>query len=375
MENKRLYYIDWLRVMVILSLIPFHAALTFNGNGDVYLKAPLHDIRILPLLSITSTLGSFFMTLLFFLSGIASYYSFQKRSKDAYRKERTRKVLYPLILGTLLICPVQAYFKGLYEGFSGNLFSFLPEFFSKIFYYMGYGHLWFLLYLYIFSSITVPLFARWLDKKERLSKLSAFICKGKNIYLPILFIIFAEMLLRPFFNSGQTFFMDWANDVVYFSIFIFGFIFGSDEKIQERLERFAGAAIAILILLSILYVTSDYIRLTGTNIGYWGLLWPLTKGFYECSAIIMLVWLGKKYLNKKSTVLSYLSKASFTYYVYHFLPVSMFTYYILKTDMNVFVKYLSIVLLSYLFVFIVYEIFVKRLFFTIKGYFNKQVSL
>jgi hypothetical protein len=47
-QNERLYYIDWLRVLVILTLIPFHAALTYSGLGDTYIANPLHDARIIP---------------------------------------------------------------------------------------------------------------------------------------------------------------------------------------------------------------------------------------------------------------------------------------------------------------------------------------
>ncbi len=32
-EHKRLYYIDWLRVLVILTIIPFHASLTYLRYG------------------------------------------------------------------------------------------------------------------------------------------------------------------------------------------------------------------------------------------------------------------------------------------------------------------------------------------------------
>lgn len=50
METKRLYYIDWLRVLVILSLIPFHGALTYLRYGIVYIKEPVTGLSALPFL-------------------------------------------------------------------------------------------------------------------------------------------------------------------------------------------------------------------------------------------------------------------------------------------------------------------------------------
>ncbi len=52
MQEVRLYYIDWLRVLVILSLIPYHAALTYTEIGSTYIKTTIYDSRVLPFLAI-----------------------------------------------------------------------------------------------------------------------------------------------------------------------------------------------------------------------------------------------------------------------------------------------------------------------------------
>ena len=358
MEKGRLYYADWLRVLVVLSLIPFHSALTYTGFGDTYIIAPVKGISVLPLQLFVTILGSFFMTLLFFISGIASYHSMQKRGEKGFIGERFRKLLVPLTLGTLLLCPVQAYFKGLNEGFSGNFIQFIPEFFSeKIVYYMGYAHLWFLLYLFVFSMICRPLFSGWLKNRARLSKIIEFLLKGKNIYLPILFIIAAETLLGPFFPGPQTFVTDIANDVISLSFFICGFVFASDIRLQERVGRLGNISAVFFAVITALYIAVHFVELSWMNI----FIWYAFQGIYKCAAIISLICLGKKYLNRKSTVLSYLSRSSFTCYVFHFLPVSAFTYFIVGINVNYYIKYLLVVLLSYVFVFAVYEIFVRRL--------------
>lgn len=369
MERVRLYYVDWLRTLVILSLIPYHAALTYTGIGDIYIKNVIKDIGALPFIIITVPLGSFFMTLLFFLSGISSYYSFQYRGKTNYLKERINKTLLPLVFGTMLLCPIQAYFQALNDGFEGNLIEFFPEFFSrKIVYYLGYAHLWFLLYLFVFSLICLPLFAKWTYDKERLVKISNFICKGRNIYIPIIFIILAEMLLRPFFTGMQTLIMDWANDVVYLSIFIFGFVFASDTRIQEKLNKLIKISVCLFVILSCLYVLIMYLWLIwGSKVSILVVLWAVTKGVYECCSIILFIYIGQKYLNKKSRVLDYLSKSSFWFYIFHFLPVNMFTFLFLNFQINMYIKYLSVVLLSFILTFIIYEIIPRRLFGAIKS--------
>lgn len=41
----RLAYLDWLRFLVVLSLAPFHASISFTGMGSVYVyDIPVRDI-------------------------------------------------------------------------------------------------------------------------------------------------------------------------------------------------------------------------------------------------------------------------------------------------------------------------------------------
>lgn len=363
MRKERLYYVDLLRVLVILSLIPYHSALTYTGLGDVYIRSPLKDFKILPFIIVQAPLDNFFMTLLFFLSGIATYYAFHYRSKKEYIRERTKKLLVPLILGLVFICPIQAYFKGLYHGFSGSYLRFMPQFFSsKIVYYLGYAHLWFLLYLYIFSMVCTPLFSCWLSERNRLEKITSYLCKGNNIFIPIVFIILIETFLRPLFNGPQTLIMDWTNDIVYLSVFIFGFVYSFDPNIQKRLDGLLKAAGVVVITFIPIFIFLYYQwAIYHTTAVVLSIVWAFMKGIYECSAIIMLLGIGKKYLNRGNNILTYLNKASFTYYYLHFLPVSAFSYYFTGTKLNVYIKYLLVILLSYMFVFVVYDLIVKRL--------------
>lgn len=364
MNKERLYYIDWLRAAVVLSLVPYHAALTYSGLGDIYIKTPVKDIQVIPFLLISAVVDNSFMTLLFFLSGAASYYTFQYKTGKEYIRGRVSKLLVPFILGTVLLCPMQAYFKGLNDGFKGSYLQFLPEFFSfKIVDYLGYAHLWFLLYLFIFSLICLPLLNKWRNNKDILYSITGFLSKGRNIYIPIIFIIIVETLLRPFFPGKQTFIMDWANVAVYLSVFIFGFVFAFDMKIQDRLDKLMKPSVIIIILcLSIIASIYYFWTVIQSESVYLNFLWAFTKGIYESFAIIFLVSAGKKYFNKTSSVLTYLSKASFPFYVMHLLPVSAFTYLFLKVSQLIYVKYLLVVVFSYAFLFVVYELGGRRIF-------------
>jgi fucose 4-O-acetylase-like acetyltransferase len=356
LKSKRLYYVDWLRVLVILSLIPFHAAFTFLKLGSVYIKAPICSLEAIPFVVITTCLEDFFMTLLFFVSGIATYYSFQSRQSNQYIKERVHKLLLPFLFGTILLCPLQAYLKALYEGFHGNYLQFIPEFFSaKIVYYLGYAHLWFLLYLFVFSLICVPLFKKW-QSTNQIQKIADFIVKGNRIFLPIAVIVLLELFLRPFFYGSQTLIMDWANDTVYLSMFVFGYIFAADQRILAKLkEYFKLSVILVLLSLVLLFYINYQWEIAGSSAVYLMVLWAAIKGIYECAAIVFLICIFSKHLNTESKQIKYLSKASFPIYIFHFLPLTFFTLIFVKLNMNLYLKYLLIISLSYIAVFLIYE--------------------
>jgi uncharacterized membrane protein len=116
MESKRLRYLDRLRVLVVFSLIPFHAALTYLRFGTVYIKEPVSGLAALPFLIVTTPVGDFFMTLMFFISGVASYYSFGKRGARGYVRERLNKLLLPFCSGFCLSAPLRLTFRRCMKG-------------------------------------------------------------------------------------------------------------------------------------------------------------------------------------------------------------------------------------------------------------------
>ncbi len=359
MQTKRLYYIDWLRVLVILSLIPYHAAFTYLKNGFVYIKDPVSNLSALPFLMITVPLYDFFMTLLFFVSGIASFYSFQNRDSRRYMGERLKKLMLPFLMGILFLCPLTGYIQALYEGFGDGFLNFLPQFFwFNVVKYKAYAHFWFLLYLFVFSMICTPIFNLWKDR-NRIDRIAAFISRGHRLLLPVATVILLEIALRPHFHAHQTLVFDWANDAVYLAVFIFGYIYATDLRIQKKVTEYYKISILFgLLSLSVLYYVNIQTQMRLFDDTYLTYLWALARGVYECSAIIFLLNIGKKTtcLNEGGKAIRYLNRASFTYYIFHFLPVTFFTYLFIGLKIHIFIKFLMVIVLSYLMVFTIYEI-------------------
>jgi peptidoglycan/LPS O-acetylase OafA/YrhL len=112
MENRsqRLYYIDWLRVLAMLSIFFYHADRFFDyddwhvKNGTYNIISSIH----------TSFFSQWMMPLFFILSGAAIFYSLKLRSSSTFLWERVKRILIPLaIVGYFITSPPQMYFERL----------------------------------------------------------------------------------------------------------------------------------------------------------------------------------------------------------------------------------------------------------------------
>ncbi len=204
----------------------------------------------------------------------------------------------------------------------------------------------------------VPLFRRWQEDESRLERIGAFLSRGNRLLLPIFFIILLELCMRPLFHPDAYIIVgDWANVTVYLSVFVFGYVYAADVRIQRKVyEYFKPSMILGAMFLATLYYVNINSQMFYSYAAHLLPLWVLAKGVYECAGIIFLMGLGRLYLNQNSRVLGYLNRMSFKIYVFHYLPVTLFTWLFIKVKMHIFVKYLLVAALSYLTVFIICEL-------------------
>jgi hypothetical protein len=158
--GKRLYFIDALRVLAVLLLIPFHAGRVFNYGELFYAKNAETSIAMSALLG---AIDIWHMPLLFLLAGASSYFALAKRGGGAYAGERAKRLLVPLLFGTLVIVPPQMWYGAMTNlGYKGSLAEFWPAFFVFRFDRPDYfgqfspAHLWFILFLLVLSIVALP---------------------------------------------------------------------------------------------------------------------------------------------------------------------------------------------------------------------------
>ena len=160
-KGERFYFLDWVKIGVILLLVPFHAAVVFTIHGDMSIKYTQQHVPVLDI-SIWF-LSLWMMPVLFLISGMNSYYSLENRTPKEYMRERYTKLLIPFLASLFLICPIISYFRAIFiESFRDNFVHFYPLFFGKAYPQgnLSWWHFWFLIYLFVFTLILRPFFSR-----------------------------------------------------------------------------------------------------------------------------------------------------------------------------------------------------------------------
>jgi glucans biosynthesis protein C len=130
-QLQRRYDIDWLRILAVLLLIFFHAAMIFGAFGW-YVQ---NNVFNSGLTFFVYFVHQWHMPLFFLLSGAGTYFFLNFKTWQQYLVERSQRLLIPLLFGIVAIVPPQVYYSHLFKKkISPNLiFSFIQIFSKKIF--------------------------------------------------------------------------------------------------------------------------------------------------------------------------------------------------------------------------------------------------
>lgn len=165
---KRRRDLDVMRIFIVVGLIFFHTARIFDPMAWYVKNDQTSDV-------ITILLGfaaMWAMPLLFFVAGMGIWYSLRERSMAVFGVERLRRLVVPLLFGTLVIVPPQVWIS--LQGsaaYDETYWQFLTRFFDirlqitsfPIIFVSGsatglfeFAHLWFLLVLFLFTLLLLP---------------------------------------------------------------------------------------------------------------------------------------------------------------------------------------------------------------------------
>lgn len=311
-EAVRKHYIDNLRNLTILLLFPVHTFMIWNDFGSGF-YIWVRESRLLSTLIVL--VNPWFMPLLFVLAGMSARYALQKRTAGEFVQQRTRKLLVPFIGGMLFLVPFQTlYARKYFDGYQGGILENLGYFFTHFTDLSGYdgaftpGHLWFILFLFLISIGSLLIFRHLPYEKTApiVEKLPAF---G-------VLLLFVPIWLMYYIGNFGGFSI--GKDL---ALYLAGYYIISDDRIMETLERHIRPLLILCLIGTVLLVTLYY------KFSYYGDLWINYIGW---NTILVLLVLGKRYLNARTGFTVYWNRASYPVYILHQTILVALAYYTIQ---------------------------------------------
>lgn len=344
----------------------FHCARFFD-DGGWHVKNAQDSFGMTVFVTV---LAQWIMPIFFIFSGMSTYYSLGKKEQGwAFLRERFKRVMVPFIIGIFTMIPLQVYFERIsHSQFSGTFFDFFPHYFDGFY---GFGgnfawmglHLWYLLFLFIFCLLTLPLFtySQKSAGQRLLISLADVLAKPGIIFLLFVPITLLDFILMPNMAMGIRDMGGW-NLITYLLLYIYGYFLASDTRYKEIIQthRHIALVIYIVTLLALYYVLVYTGRpQTGYNLSY--LLLTAGRCLNSWCFILAFLGYGSKYLTVNNSLLSYVNQLILPFYILHQTVIITIGFYVVQWDVNITTKYLIISISSLAVVMVLYEFFIRQI--------------
>jgi glucan biosynthesis protein C len=371
-KGARRYDVDWLRVLAVVVLVVFHTAAMFNPFDPF---AAVKGKPFYPVAVFSAFIHEWRLAVLFIVSGAGSYFALGSLSAARFARGRFRRLVVPLVMGTLLLVPFHHYFGLLFQN-PGYEKSF-PQFYMRILGgfvrhgSFGYGleslhwaHLWFLAYLFVASLLALPLFLYLRGERGRrlVEGLAGLLSRRGMIFLLALPLVAVEAALRARWHRTRLIIVDdWAGFFFYAILFVYGFVIYSDERITRACERHAKAALLLGLLTSAVFLVLTFtgrVPARGYN-GPWTLFMAL-QGFNAWFWCVAILGFGSRYLNFRHRVLPYANDAVYPVYVLHLPVATTVGYWVLGWNVGSLAQFAIITLCTLALSVGLYEFVIRR---------------
>jgi surface polysaccharide O-acyltransferase-like enzyme len=327
MNNNRLYFFDWIRIFAFFVLILYHTGM-YYVSWDWHVKSPYASDAIEPLMILSSPWR---LGLLFMISGVATAFMLKKIRVGALLKQRSWRLLVPLLFGMLVIVPPQAYFEVVEKvAFKGGYGEFMHLYVTG---YHGFcrgddcltmptwNHLWFVAYLWVYTMLIGGI--AWAMGGARLQAcadaLGRMLTGWKIIVLPVIVLAAARFALADSFPSTHNLTRDWYNHAQYFFLFVMGVMLAMQNgfwaKVEDLRWTSLGLWLASWALVVIYWSIPD--GMAHPEVMQWR---PLMRAVYclgQWTPMLAICGFGHRHLAFDSAKRRYLTEAVFPVYILH----------------------------------------------------------
>ncbi|MFZ5669181.1 MAG: acyltransferase family protein [Pseudomonadota bacterium] len=306
--------LDWIRVAAFGLLILFHVSLVYAPwDWHVHSEHSFAFLRETTLIT-----GPWRLTLLFLVSGAALRFMARRLTAPEVLKARMARLVPPLLFGVLVLVPPQSWIEALEKGWWSAGFTswWISEFsLSGLADGTPLNHLWFVLYIGVYSLAAAALMTRpallatlegWLERS---------LTGWRLLVLPVLYLAVARQLLFPWFGISNQLQADWYNHAMSLAAFLFGFAVAGREGVWAALERQRWRALVLALAGLALLIGLD-LHPNGRLLA--GSLKNAAFAIEQWATIAAVLGFGSRHLRAADgPLLRYLTDAVFPCYLIH----------------------------------------------------------
>lgn len=357
-QPERQYYIDWLRILLILSVFLFHVGMIFNTWGW-HVKNDLQYGGIFQ--RIMAFLHVWRMPLLFLISGAGTYFALGKRTLAQYLGERFKRLFIPFLVGVFTLVPVQVYIEKATS--YSSLLDFYPHMFEGIYPAGNFSwhHLWFIVYLFVIALLISPFLGMLRSARFAgfIRGIEGFLTKPFALNILIVPLILSQVLLRPYFElNTNDLIHDWASMAIYIIFFLTGFALLPHKNIIEAIRKQRLLFLAETVILSIVMFWLPS-RVGSEKMG--DLIWDVSSVYIALTCGITALGFAKHHLNFDSKFRKLANEAIFPFYLLHQPVIVVVGYNVVGLSIPVLLKVGIIAFSSFAITAFLYWSLIRRL--------------
>ncbi|HVN54787.1 MAG TPA: acyltransferase family protein [Anaerolineaceae bacterium] len=328
-RKERMFYIDNLRLVMIVFVILLHTAVTYSGLGSWYYKeaGKLDPVSFTVFgLSMTFTQG-YFMGILFLIAGYFVPGAYDRKGFGKFVKDRLVRLGIPVLLYMLVIHPFIIYFiMGLpWASVKPAFLDFYTGYVTSLDFVGSSGPLWFALALLIFSIVyALYRLAAASRKPAPAAKVKVTSARLVGLTLAIALLAFLLRLVQPLgtsiLNMQIGFFSQY---LILFPVGILAYRQGWFSKIETalgmtwlRLGLIASPILWMVVMVGGGALDRGFDPFIG-GMHWQALAFALWESFTAVAMSVGLITLFREKYNRQNGLVKILSDNSFAAYVFH----------------------------------------------------------
>jgi len=278
------------------------------------------------------------MPLLFVIAGAGMWFALGSRSGGGLVRERSLRLLLPLVAGMFLIVPPQIYIERIFRGqWDGGYVSF---FFERVLQFHPYPngdfswhHLWFVAYLYVYVFLLLPLLLWWRSAKKAVKP-------GAWLYALAIPLVLNEALLKPLFPESHALIGDWYVFNHYFLFTLYGCLLASMRDawdwLASRRQLSLGVALIVFGIAMLLIKAGVIQRDTPAD--------ALVAIAFTWTSLMAFIGYGRRYLSFSNPLLRWARDASYPIYILHQTVIIVIGYWIIQQPWSAWTKYAAVLI-------------------------------